>query len=78
MRRRREGGGRSTSGGDEGARASSIHISFGWPVAVPLTLPFSSVAMRLRLVPAGPVHSCVGAAGRFAAVCCVRGGGSEG
>jgi len=23
---------------------------------------------------AGPVHSCVGAAGRFAAVCCVRGG----
>ena len=31
--------------------------------------------MRLRPVPAGPVHSCVGAAGRFAAVCCVRGGG---
>ena len=32
----------------------------------------SSVAMRLGPVPAGPVHSCVGAAGRFAAVCCVR------
>jgi len=29
--------------------------------------------MRLGPVPAGPVHSCVGAAGRFAAVCCVRG-----
>ena len=53
----------------------AIHIGFGWPVAVPRTLPFSSVAMRLRPVPAGPVHSCVGAAGRFAAVCCVRGGG---
>jgi len=59
--------------------ASSVHIGFGWLVAVPLTLPFSSVAMRLGPVPAGPVHSCVGAAGRFAAVCCVRGGGgSEG
>jgi len=58
--------------------ASSIHIAFGWPVAVPLTLPFSSVAMRLEPVPAGPVHSCVGAAGRFAAVCCVRGGGFRG
>jgi len=55
--------------------ASSIHIGFGWPVAVPLTLPFASVAMRLGPVLAGPVHSCVGAAGRFAAVCCVRGGG---
>ena len=43
------------------------------------TLAFSSVAMRLGLVLAGPVRSCVGAAGRFAAVCCVRGGGcSEG
>ena len=31
--------------------------------------------MRLGPVPAGPVHSCVGAAGRFAAVCCVRGEG---
>ena len=56
-------------------RAGSIHIGFGWPVAVLLTLPFSSVAMRLGPVLAGPVHSCVGAAGRFAAVCCVRGGG---
>jgi len=55
--------------------ASSIHIGFGWPVAVPLTLPFASVAMRLGPVLAGPVHSCVGAAGRFAAVCCVGGGG---
>jgi len=57
--------------------ASSIHIGFGWPVAVPLTLPFSSVAMRHGPVPADPAHSCVGAAagaGRFAAVCCVRGG----
>jgi len=36
---------------------------------------FSSVAMRLGPVPAGPVHSCVGAAERFAAVCCVRVGG---
>jgi len=50
-----------------------------WPVAVLLTLPFYSVAMRLGPVLAGPVHLCVGAAGRFAAVCCVReGGGSEG
>ena len=55
--------------------ASSVHVGFGWPVAVPLTLPFSSVATRLGPVPAGPVHSCVGAAGRFAAVCYVRGGG---
>jgi len=54
--------------------SSSIHIGFGWPTAVPLTLPLPSVAMRLGPVPAGPVHSCVGAAGRFAAVCCVRGG----
>jgi len=55
--------------------ASYIHIiGFGWPVAVPLTLPFSSVGVRLGPVPAGPVYSCVGAAGRFAAVCCVRGG----
>jgi len=32
--------------------------------------------MRLGPVPAGPVpvHSCVGAAGRFAAVRCVKGG----
>jgi len=30
-----------------------------------------SVAMRLGPVLAGPVHSCVGAAGCFAAVCCV-------
>jgi len=37
-------------------------------------IPFSSVAMRLGPVPAGPVHSCVGAAGRFAAVCCDREG----
>ena len=59
----------SVSGG-----ASSMHIGFGWPVAVLRTLPFSSVAMRLGPVLAGPVHSCVGAAGRFAAVCCVRGG----
>jgi len=34
--------------------------------------------MRLGPVPAGPVHSCVGAAGRFVAVCCVRGGGVRG
>jgi len=27
---------------------------------------------------AGPVHSCVGAAGCFASVCCVRGGGGGG
>ena len=47
-------------------------------LGVPLTLPFSSVAMRLGPVPAGLVHSCVGAAGRFAAVCCVKGGCSEG
>jgi len=46
-----------------------------YPVAVLLTLHFSSVAMRLGPVLAGPVHSCVGAAERFAAVCCVRGGG---
>ena len=58
--------------------ASFIHIGFGSPIAVPLTLPFSSVAMRLGPVPAGPVHSCVGAAGRFAAMCCVRGGCSKG
>ena len=58
--------------------ASSIHIGFGWPVAVPLTLPFSLVAMRLGPVPAGPVHSCVGVAERFAAVCCVRGGVFQG
>jgi len=58
--------------------ASSIHIGFGWPVAVPLTLPFSSVAMRLGPVLASPIHSCVGAAGRFAAVCCVRGGVFQG
>jgi len=52
-----------------------VRIEVPWaPVAVPLTLPFSSVAMRLGPVPAGPVYSCVGAAGRFAAVCCVRGG----
>jgi len=32
--------------------------------------------MRLGPVLAGPVHSCVGAAGHFAAVCCrVKGGG---
>jgi len=31
--------------------------------------------MRLGPVLAGPVHSFVGAAGRFAAVCCVKGGG---
>jgi len=43
--------------------------------AAPLTLPFSSVAMRLGPVLAGLVHSCVGAAGRFAAVCVVLGGG---
>jgi len=46
----------------------------GWLYLL-LTLPFSSVAMRLGPVLAGPVHSWVGAAGRFAAVCCVRGGG---
>jgi len=63
-------------GGEVGA--SSIHIGFGWPIAVLLTLPFSSVAVRLGPVLAGPVHSCVGAAGRSAAVCCVRGGCSEG
>jgi len=57
---------------------SSIHIGFGWPVAVLLTLPFSSVAMRLGPVMAGPVHSCVGAAGRFAAVCGAGGGGGGG
>ena len=55
----------------QGREASSIHIGFGWPVADLLTLPFSSVAMRLGPVLAGPVPSCVGAAGRFAAVCCV-------
>jgi len=51
-----------------------------WPVAVLLTLPFS-VAIRLGPVLAGPVHSCVGPAGRFAAVCCVcvcGGGGARG
>ena len=60
--------------------ASSIHIGFCWPVAVPLTLPVSSVAMRLGPVLAGPVHSCVGAAGRFAGCVLLRGGGggSEG
>jgi len=31
--------------------------------------------MRLGLVLAGPVHSCVGAAGRFAAVFVLGGGG---
>jgi len=31
--------------------------------------------MRLWPVLTGPVHSCVGAAGRFPAVCCVKGGG---
>jgi len=53
---------------------SALYIRIRIYVAVPLTLPFSSVAMRLGPVPAGPVHSCVGAPGRFAAVCCVRGG----
>jgi len=61
-----------------GFGASTIHIGFGWPVAVPLTLPFSLVAVRLGPVLAGPVHSCVGAAGHSAAVCCVWGGCSEG
>jgi len=41
----------------------------GWPAAVLLTLPFFGGDTSR----AGPVHSCVGAAGRFAAVCCVRG-----
>ena len=51
----------------------------GSEVAVLLTLPFSSVAMRLGTVLAGPVHSYVGAVEHIAAVCCVRGGGgSEG
>jgi len=60
--------------------ASSIHIGFDWPVAVLLTQPFPPVAMRLGPVLAGPVHSCVGAARRFAAVCCARGwrGGAGG
>jgi len=49
---------------------------FGWPVAVLFSRPFfSSVAMRLGPVLAGPVYSCVGAAGCFGTVCCVRGGG---
>ena len=52
---------------------SSVHIGFGWPVAVLLTLPFSLVAMRLGPELAGPVPSCVGAAGRFAAVWVFRG-----
>ena len=52
----------------------SIHICFIYIYLSIYTLSFSSVAMRLGPVPAGPVHSCVGAAGRFAAVCCVRGG----
>jgi len=67
---------RGTCGGrDTYKLASSIQIGFGWPVAVLLTLPLSSVAMRLGPVLAGPVHSCVSAAGCFAAVCCVKGGG---
>jgi len=56
-------------------KGAFIHIGFSWPVAVLLTLPFYSVAVRLGPVLAGPVHSCVGAAGRSAAVCCVRGEG---
>jgi len=60
--------------------ASSIHIGFGWPVAVPLTLPFSSVAMRLGPVLAGPVHSRVSALRGVSLLCVVLGGGgcSEG
>lgn len=48
------------------------------PVPVRLTLPFSSVAVAVRLGPvlAGPASNlCVGVAGRSAAVCCVRVGG---
>ena len=58
------------------ARASALvrQRSLYLLVALLRTLPFSSVAVRLGPVLAGSVHSCVGAAGRSAAVCCVRGG----
>jgi len=68
--------GTEPSNRDRGA-SSFIHIGLGWPVAAPLTLPFSLVAMRLGPVLAGPEHSCVGAAGRFAAVWCWGGGGGR-
>jgi len=55
--------------------ASSIHIGFGWPVAVPLTLAFSSVAMRLGPVLAGRPGTLVcRRCGVFRCCCCVRGG----
>jgi len=54
--------------------ASSNHIGFGWPVAVPRTLPFSSVAMRL-----GPVwparYTRVSALRSVSLLCVVLGGG---